>query len=308
MSYIVLSVLISSKYPVDEAINWVRDHGYIIRKVHTTARYHRFRQHTTKYARNRGYDIVKTVQIAPDIDLIIAYPNPSQNLQGGGILSTAKAVIFGRSDYAPSQKRIIEKYGNDTVVDIKIGRTPLPTLLTSSLNILTLGAFQKILQQSSYDKLYHLFCIVLLDSGVQILVEKNQGINIKTVGKYDPKHTEYVQSTYIPSGLTFKELLDNGQRVLGNKYFPYDATKSNCQDYIIGLLKGSSILNSKLQSFVKQDVASLFKDYQNTLKVVKGITDIGSAVDTIQKGGIRSLSAVWPESSDQGDRCDRTVS
>jgi len=74
---------------------------------------------------------------------------------------------------------------------------------------------------------------------------------------------------------------------LGNKYWPYDSTKSNCQQYIIGLLKGSSILTKQLQDFVYQDTASLFKDYQIALKVVKGITDIGSVADIIKIGGIR---------------------
>jgi hypothetical protein len=283
MSYIVLSVLISSKYPIEQASKWIRNNGYILRKVHTTKKYNRFRQHTTKYARDRGYDDVRTVTIDPDIELIIAYPQ----LKGAGIYDTAKAVIFGRSKYAPAQQRIIDKYGSESITNITIGRSPLPSLINKALDILTLGNFQKLLQQYSYDKLYHLFCIITLSSGVKILVEKNQGINIKLVSSYNPKNTEYIEAGYIPSGLTFKELLDNGQQVLGDKYFPYDATKSNCQQYIIGLLKGSSILTKQLQDFILQDTASLFKNYQTALKIVKGITDIGSAADIIKIGGKR---------------------
>lgn len=296
--YIVLSVLINAEYPIEEAKTWIQDNGYILRKVHTTNRYHRFRQHTTKYAKNRNHDVIRTVSISPDIDLIIAYPNgvdmlrsaerryPNpQELHGAGILDTAKAVIFGRSKYAPAQQRIIDKYGNDSISSIKIGRSPLPSLINKALNILTLGNFQSMLKQYGYDRLYHLFCIITLDSGVKILVEKNSGINIKIVSSYNPPNTEYIDATYIPHGLTFKELLDNGKKVLGDKYFPYDSTKSNCQQYIIGLLKGSSILTKQLQDFVYQDTASLFKDYQTALGIVKSITNIGSAIDTIQKGG-----------------------
>lgn len=282
---IILTILLpTDTYTVEDATDWVRTHGYIVRKIHTTKDYHRFRQHTTKYAKDRGCDSIRTIPIGNDgVEIIVAY---CDELKGSGIYDTAKALVFGRSKYAPDQQRIIDKYGNNTISSIKIGRSPLPKLLTTSLNVLSLGAFNQLLQQSTYDKLYHLFMIVTLDNGTKILLEKNSGINMKVVSSYDPKNTEYMDATYIPSGLTYKELLDNAQRVLGNKYFPYDATRSNCQDYIIGLLKGSSILTKQLQDFVKQDVASLFKDYQTMLKVVKGITDIGSAVDTIQKGGI----------------------
>jgi hypothetical protein len=292
---IVLSILLPiDKYSVEDATDWVRSHGYIVRKIHTTKDYHRFRQHTTKYAKDRGYDDIRTVSIDSYIQLIMAYPNEPNGvrqgdgqLKGAGIIDTAKAVVFGRSRYAPAQQRIIDKYGSEPIVSIKIGRSPLPSLINKALDILTLGNFQKLLKQYSYDKLYHLFMIVSLSNGVKILVEKNSGINIQIKSSYNPKNTEYVDATYIPSGLTFKELLDNGQQVLGNKYWPYDSTKSNCQQYIIGLLKGSSILTKQLQDFVYQDTASLFKDYQIALKVVKGITDIGSVADIIKIGGIR---------------------
>jgi len=47
--------------------------------------------------------------------------------------------------------------------------------------------------------LYHLFMIVSLSNGVKILVEKNSGINIQIKTSYNPKNTEYVDATYIPS-------------------------------------------------------------------------------------------------------------
>jgi DNA adenine methylase len=284
---IILSILLPiDKYSVEEATDWVRTNGYIVRKIHTTKGYHRFRQHTTKYAKDRGCDNIRTISLGNSVGVQFIVSYCDEQTQGGGIYDTAKSVIFGRSRYAPSQQMLIDRYGNETITYIRIGRSPLPSFINKALDILTFGKFKSMLKKYSYDRLYHLFMIVSLSNGVKILVEKNSGINITQVSNYDPKNTEYVDATYIPSGLTFKELLDNGQQVLGNKYFPYDATKSNCQQYIIGLLKGSSILTKQLQDFVYQDVASLFKDYQTALGLVKGITDIGSTIDIIQKGGI----------------------
>ena len=302
--YIIQSILIpTTNYSVEDAATWVVENGYKVRKIHTTANYHRFRQHTTKYAKDRGCDNIRTISLGNNngVEFIVSYcdeqtqgggsdaPRSGASQFGGNIYDTAKAVVFGRSRYAPAQQQIIDRYGNETITYIRIGRSPLPSFINKALDILTFGKFKSMLKKYSYDRLYHLFMIVSLSNGVKILVEKNQGINIVQVSNYDPKHSEYEDATYIPSGLTFKELLDNGQQVLGNKYWTYNAVSNNCQLYIKSLLKGSSILTKQLQDFIEQDVSSLFKDYQHTMKIVKGITDIGSTIDIIQKGGLREI-------------------
>lgn len=282
---IPLSILIPTTYSVEDATYWVRKHGYIVRKVHTTKKYHRFRQHTVKYARDREYTSIRTIPIGTDgIEFIVAYRD---DLVGGGIVDVAKAVVFGRSDYPTDQTRIIQKYGAIGIRSIRIGRTPLPSAINSVLNIVTLGAFQKLVQASPYDRLFHLFCIIELDNNTKILLEKNAQINMKVVSAYNPKNTQYVDATYIPSGLTFKELLDNGQKIQGAKWFKYNATSNNCQDYIIAVLKGSSILNPELQSFIKQDVKSIFQTLPITKTVMNTVTGLGAVVDVVQKGGTR---------------------
>ena len=292
--YIVLSVLINAEYPIEEAKTWIKEHQYILRKIDKSKNMYRFRQHTTKYAKDRGCDVIRTITISPDIDLIIAYP--SQELHGAGIIDTAKsvidtskAVIFGRSDYPPVQKQLIDKYGSQAITHVTIGRTPLPKLLTSILNIVSLGQFQSIMKQSPYDKLYHLFCIITLDSGTKILLEKNEAINMRVVSSYNPKNTEYEEATYIPHGLTFKELLDNGQKIQGKKWYIYNAVSNNCQDFLIAILHGSSILTKQLQDFIKQDVKSLFDTLPISKKIVDVATDIGNKIDIIKKGGKRKV-------------------
>lgn len=289
---IILSILLPiNRYSVEEATDWVRTNGYIVRKIHTTKDHHRFRQHTTKYAKDRGCDSIRTIPIGSDgIQFIVSY---CDDMSGGGIYDATKALVFGRSNYPPVQKQLIDKYGSQAITDIKIGRTPLPKLLTSILNIVSLGQFQNIMKQSPYDKLYHLFCIITLDNGTKILLEKNEAINMKTVSSYNPKNTEYEEATYIPSGLTFKELLDNGKQIQGKKWFVYNAVTNNCQDFLIAVLKGSSILTKQLQDFIKQDVKSLFDTLPISKKIVDIATGIGNKIDIIKKGGIRKNNLIY---------------
>jgi len=283
-NYIVQSILLpTDTYSEKEARKWAIDHDYTVRKIHTTKNFHRIRQHTPNYAKSKGCINIRTIPIGNEgIKFIVYY---CDDLEGGNIISTAKSLVYGRSDYPDIQKKMIERYGGTAITNIKVGRTPLPSLIKSAINIVSLGAFQKLLKQSPYDKLYHLFCIVTLETGTKILLEKNAQINMKVITSYNPKNTDYVEATYIPSGLTFKELLDNGQKVLGKKYFPYDGISNNCQDYIIALLKGSSVLTKDLQDFIKQDVKTLFEQLPGTKKVMDVVTGIGTKIDIVTKGG-----------------------
>lgn len=283
--YIIQSILIpTTKYSVEEATAWVMEHGYITRKIHQTKDYYRFRQHTPKYCKDRGCTDVKTIPIGNDgIKFIVYYCD--ELINGGGIYDATKALIFGRSDYPADQKKLLEKYGSNNITHITIGRSPLPTFINTALNVLTLGAFQKILQKSPYDKLYHLFSIITLSNGVKILLEKNQAINMKVVSSYNPKNTDYVEVSNIPAGLTFQTLMDNTRKTLGSKFFNYDAIKNNCQLFIKTMLSSNGILTKQSQDFIEQNVRELFKDFQTLQKVLKGITSIGTASDIVMKGG-----------------------
>ena len=202
------------------------------------------------------------------------------------IVKTGKELIYGRSDYPVEQKRIIDRYGDRTIKSIKIGRTPLPSTLTKALNMVSLGAFNKLVEKSPYDDLFHLFCILTLDNGsvVKILLEKNEAINMKVVSNYNPKNAEYVDVPRVPSNLTFNDLLNNARKVQGSKFFNYNSASNNCQRFISDLLKGSSMLTSDLSKFITQDVKSIFKKLPITQKIINTLTNLGGAVDVIKKG------------------------
>jgi hypothetical protein len=284
-NYIIQSILIpTTTNSVEDAVTWINDHGFKLSKIHTTAKYYRFRQHTPKYCKKRGCLDVKTIPIGNDgIKFVIYYCNDIIN--GGSIYDTVKKVIFGRTDYPSDQKKILEKYGSTTITNITVGRTPLPKILTHTLNILTLGAFQQILNNSPYDKLYHLFSIITLDNGIKLKIDKTQAINMKIVGNYNPKNTDYIQIENIPSGLTFQTVMNNTQKSLGSKFFTYHPVTNNCQLFIKTILSSNGLLTKQYQNFIEQNVMAMFKDFQILQKVAHGITSVGTSLDIIKKGG-----------------------
>lgn len=202
------------------------------------------------------------------------------------VVKTTKEVIYGRSDYPVEQQRIINKYGEKIIKNIKIGRTPLPSILTKIINMVSLGAFNKLVDKSPYDDLFHLFCILTLDNGaiVNILLEKNEQINMKVVTNYNPKNAEYIEVSRVPSNLTLNDLLNGSRRIQGSKFFKYNSASNNCQDFLIAVLKGSSMLNDSLSKFIKQDVKSIFKTLPITQKIINVLTNLGGTVDIVKKG------------------------
>jgi hypothetical protein len=107
---------------------------------------------------------------------------------------------------------------------------------------------------------------------------------MKVVSNYNPKNAEYVDVPRVPSNLTFNDLLNNARKVQGSKFFKYQSDTNNCQDFLIAVLKGSSMLNDSLSKFIKQDVKSIFKKLPITQKIINTLTNLGGAVDVIKKG------------------------
>jgi hypothetical protein len=287
-NHIILSILISSKHNLDDAKHWVKSHGFSIRKTHQTKKWTRFRQHTTKYAQDRGFDTVRTAKLGKGIEAVIAYKDENEVKLGGGLYDLAKTVIFGRTTYPKDQLRLIEQFGHNTIVSIRLGRTPLPDTIYTALNVLSFGQFQKLLNRSPYDDLYHLFSIVQLSSGNTLILEKNQAINLHIIqNTYNPKGTEWIDVPIPHPDIQFKTLLDNTQSALGKDFFIYNSISNNCQRFILEMLKSNGLLTEQLQIFIYQDVKTLFNKLKYLQPLVDTLTDLGTKIDILQKGSGR---------------------
>ena len=197
-------------------------------------------------------------------------------------------IIQGRNDYQPKVRNMITTYGNHNIIKMVIVRNPLSTLLTASLNVVSLGAFSKRFSRLPYDKLFHLQLFITLDNNVTLSIEKNEVINMVLNPKL-PNESQQKQINEIPHGITLNSLLENGKNIQGGKWFKYSAYDNNCQDFIMALLKGSNIGNEQDYNFVKQDTASLFKNDSVLRKTANTVTDLAAKINVITQGaGIKS--------------------
>ena len=189
--------------------------------------------------------------------------------------------------YPPNLTAIKNQLGNELITSLQIGRTPVPSAISSAMNAVSLGGFNKVFKSLPFDTLFHLFLIITTDKG-KFLLEKNERIN---VSKTIPSKDLEVKDVVIPNNLSVSELIDTTQKYMGNNFLPYDPATQNCQDFISSLLKANNIATPELLSFVKQDTSEIFKQNPNLAKISRKLTDIGAMVNVIQQGGSLKLKS-----------------
>lgn len=192
-------------------------------------------------------------------------------------------VMYGRGDYPPKVRDLISKFGNKVIRSITIDRTPVQAVLKGALNVISKGAFLKRLGRTPYDEIFHLRIDITFDDNSIIALEKNEVINMYT-NPVKKEGSEQKQVDNIPMGITLNKLLEGGQKLQGKKWFGYSAYNNNCQDFILSLLKGSSIGTEQDYNFVKQDTSSLFKGDSFLRKFSNTVTKIGAKANEITQG------------------------
>jgi len=221
-------------------------------------------------------------------------PLSDEDIYGEGVYDTMKdmynkvgsytdTVLHGRNDYPPKVRNLIKIHGDKRITHITIDRTPVPSVLTSALNAVSLGAFKERFDKLPYDKLFHLRMDLTLTDNTRLAVEKNEVINMYLNPK-KKKGGEQIDVIFRESDLTLNKLLAGGQSIQKDKWFGYSANNNNCQDFILALMNGSRIGNEQDKQFVKQDTSTLFKGDSFLRKFSNTVTDIGAKVNEITTG------------------------
>lgn len=177
-----------------------------------------------------------------------------------------------------SVDNLLKKTRNNIILEIKICRVPLSKITLFFLNLTSLGEFKKRLNETPYDKLYHLFMIIKTDKGTFIL-EKNEVIIFK---KFNGKFTNQTEILIvdITENLSINTLLENTRDYMGDKFYTYKGIDNNCQFFINSILKANNLNSDELETFVIQTTQKLFENNPRFRKIVNTITDVGGIATT----------------------------
>ena len=185
----------------------------------------------------------------------------------------AKKLVYGRDDFAPNINAFLKQHGDKYIIGLELNRNPVSQMITK---------FLKTLTKVPYDKLFHLQLFITLNDGKKFMMEKNAQINIGKAQKTKQSDSIFIHE--VPN-ITLNEFIGNARVFMGNKFIPYHASNSNCQDFILGLLHGNNINVKQYDDFIKQNAQAIFKNKPNLRKLTNTVTDIANRSDILVHGG-----------------------
>lgn len=172
---------------------------------------------------------------------------------------------------------LIKSEGNQIISAIKVCRRPITKVLTTLLNILTLGEMKKEMNRLGYDELFHLYIIVYLENGAIYSLEKNARVNV-VVGEIEGGECEPL---YEYGGATLEQFIINSENQDIDNFYQYDSFNNNCQMWAYTILNANGI--SQFNSFIKQDINDLAPEIYK--KIIKGLTNVAGITNYVMHGG-----------------------
>lgn len=180
-------------------------------------------------------------------------------------------------NYNASSQRTINKYGSYKIVGLTIYRQPIPSLVNTTLNIISLGKWnEERNKDKTLNTLYHLTLACELEGGIIVYCQKNEVICIST--DYSPT-AECETCPIVLDNLdnlekskkisfTLNEMLNKTQERMGeSNYFLYRTFDNNCQVYIKNLLESVDLYGSDIQSFVFQNIDAVLPKLNSVVNI-----------------------------------------
>jgi hypothetical protein len=229
-----------------------------------------------------------------------------RHLQGGSIFSSAKE-LFGKvkdkvknffsprlDNYSNLAAKNLKTYGEQKVQDIQIYRTPIPSMLNTALNAVSLGKWNELRSKYGFDKLFHLALVFRLANGKNIIVQKNEVIDINDSYKTKSNTEVFPVTGYTQDSKTLYDFVNGAREKLNDdkKWFGYDAFNNNCQYFIRYILETAGLYSEGAKNFLFQDLSKVAEQMPGFAKTIaKGVTDLGATFSKLSGKGKPSKSA-----------------
>jgi hypothetical protein len=204
------------------------------------------------------------------------------SITGEGVGDYFNTIIYGRNDLPPSVRNKLRKWGNEPIVSIVIGRKPLGTPIMTALEIASGFTFKEKLEQTPYEKLFHLF-LGITTTKHKFTYEKEEVVAMNFFNRAKREGTEF-RNIHIQDGLTMNNCIEKQRELMGGKFLTYSSKDNNCQDFVKAFLEANNIGNSDDVAWVKQDVYTLFENNDTLRKISNSVTDLGAKVNEIVYG------------------------
>lgn len=187
-------------------------------------------------------------------------------------------------------RQFIKAHGRDKIQSLSMMRAPVAKPGTMAMELLTLGRWDEFKKKAGVDSVYHTSLVV----NGNIILEKLE----KLEGRIDPGYTKQqgAEMYAIPikaNDITIAEFLEKGRRQMGEKFYTYDAFRSNCQDWVANMVSANGLLDAEARKWIKQDIDKLIKELPaltktTAVKLTDVARDVGNVAEEVlyKRGGI----------------------
>ena len=86
-------------------------------------------------------------------------------------------ALYQLTDYNKTVRSVLEQYGDLPITSVLICRNPVSEFVKTGLDVLSLGAFKKRLGRASFDDIFYLFCLVTLEDGTVLSLDKQSQVS-----------------------------------------------------------------------------------------------------------------------------------
>jgi len=204
-------------------------------------------------------------------------------------------ILPTRQQFPPKVRAIIQKYKDYFVKNIIIARDPIQSYVSNILSFLSGGKIDEQLKKLNYDKMYHLYMNVELVNGPDILVEKNEVVNMQVNNGKNASDTIGVS---VNKKITFGELIDNAVKAVGPSIYLYDHINNNCQKFIRDILNSNGLLTSEANKFIMQDAEAILKTSPSYLnQIARFATEAKAKINRLIEGEGRKKKRGRPKGS-----------
>ena len=232
---------------------------------------------------------------------------PKKDL-GAGLFDDIKNKFIVQKKYNNKSTKTLKDYGNGKIIGLKIMRTPIMGVINTLLNGISFGQWNKSLKSNNIDTLFHLALIADTDAGRQIVIEKNEQINISTSYNVNEKSESQIINM---NGLiiSVNELLEKARQSVGDdKYFLYDGISNNCQWYIKYILESNNLYSEQGKSFLFKSMDEVKKEIQPYVnKVMNAVTDTGAIVSQLLGKGLSIHAVKYKKPFDNAEKHFRDI-
>jgi len=201
-----------------------------------------------------------------------------------------KDVLTGvRKGASPSVRAWLEKYGDEEVVEMKICRKPIFSVIEKLANALSNNQLDRNKDQLNYDRLMHLFILIELyprDSGGSRVykIEKNHVVEIQKARWDTDSKTEEMRFN-VNSAFRMNTSILSAERTVGiQRFWIYDPRTANCQLFVKWLLQHTSGWNNQIETFVMQDADAILQGMGLLARAGRVLTDIANVGDVALNG------------------------